>query len=153
MFTLFMILAFEGTTAFSRLKNMQQLRGMSAKGFTLYAYRAGAWTQVTSTALLPRDIISLRRVPGAEPTTVPVDCVLLRGGAVVNESTLTGESVPQLKDPIAVDASTRDEPLDIKSKHRVHTLYSGTSLMQVRARACPSPALLPPLPCPFTAPL
>jgi cation-transporting ATPase 13A1 len=59
--------------------------------------------------------------------------VLLRGGAVVNESTLTGESVPQLKDPIAVDAACSDEPLDIKSKHRVHTLYSGTQLMQSTA--------------------
>ena len=61
---------------------------------------------MSSTSLLPRDIISLVRVPGGEPTAIPADCVLLRGGAVVNESTLTGESVPQLKDPIAVDAST-----------------------------------------------
>ena len=130
MFTLFMILTFEGTTAFSRLQNMQQLRGMSAKAFMLYAYRNGAWVQIESTAILPRDIISLVRTPGGEPTTVPADCVLLRGGAVVNESTLTGESVPQLKDPISVDANSKDEPLDIKSMHRVHTLYSGTSLMQ-----------------------
>jgi cation-transporting ATPase 13A1 len=99
LFTLFMILSFEGTTALSRLKNMQQLRGMSAKGFSLHCYRDGAWVLVPSTSLLPSDIICLRRPAGAEPLTVPADCVVLRGGAVVNESTLTGESIPQVSAP------------------------------------------------------
>ena len=88
LFTLFMILAFEGTTAFSRLKNMQQLRGMSAKAFELYVYRNGEWTKKPSSALLPRDVISLGRAPGSEPTTVPADCVLLRGGAVLGRGLL-----------------------------------------------------------------
>ena len=92
LFTLFMILAFEATTAFQRLKNLQQLRGMSAKATAVYAYRNGSWQSISSTEILPSDLISLNRVPGHEPTTVPADCVLLRGGAVVNESTLTGES-------------------------------------------------------------
>ena len=130
LFTLFMILAFEATTAFQRLKNLQQLRGMSAKATAVYAYRNGSWQSISSTEILPSDLISLNRVPGHEPTTVPADCVLLRGGAVVNESTLTGESVPQLKDPLTVDGGSRETPLDIKSSHRVHTLYSGTLLMQ-----------------------
>ena len=103
---------------------------MSAKAFNVYVYRAGKWTSIPSTNVLPSDLISLKRQPGAEPTTVPADCILLRGGAVVNESTLTGESVPQLKDPIAVESKTAALPLDIKSAHRVHTLYSGTQLMQ-----------------------
>ena len=130
LFTLFMILAFEGTTAFQRLKNLQQLRGMSAKAFDVFAYRKGKWVTIPTTELLPSDLVSLRRVPGGEPTTVPADCVILRGGAVVNESTLTGESIPQLKDPIGVDGSNAESCLDIKSAHRVHTLYSGTLLMQ-----------------------
>jgi hypothetical protein len=43
MFTLFMILAFEATTAFSRQKNMETLRGMSSKAFSLLAFRNGSW--------------------------------------------------------------------------------------------------------------
>ena len=92
LFTLFMILSFEGTTALSRLKNMQQLRGMSAKGFSLHCYRDGAWVLVPSTSLLPSDIICLRRPAGAEPLTVPADCVVLRGGAVDCGGSRTGPS-------------------------------------------------------------
>ena len=110
MFTLFMILAFEGTTAFSRQKNMTMLRGMSNKGFGMKAYRNGAWVNVESSALLPGDVISLRRVPGAEPTIVPADCVLLRGTAVVNESNLTGESVPQVTPTLTLNLTGESVP-------------------------------------------
>lgn len=98
--------------------------------------------QVQSTDLLPGDLISLTRALGNDTTLVPADCLLLRGTAVVNESTLTGESVPQMKDAIASpDAPSHSvekewkvedggERLDIKSLHQVHTLFSGTMLMQ-----------------------
>ena len=130
LFTLFMILAFEATTAFSRQKNMQTLRGMSNKAFPLLAYRNGSWGTVSSVDLLPGDLISLKRTPGAETTLVPADCLLLRGSAVVNESTLTGESVPQMKDGVSCGRDAAELSLDSKSEHRVHTLFSGTMLMQ-----------------------
>ena len=40
-----------------------------------------------------------------------------------------GESVPQMKDGITVGGITQPA-LDTKSEHRVHTLFSGTMLMQ-----------------------
>ena len=52
---------------------------------------------------------------------MPADCLLLRGRAVVNESTLTGESVPQMKDALPHTASAA--ALDMKGEHRVHVLY------------------------------
>ena len=88
-FTLFMILAFEATTAFSRQRNMQTLRGMSNKAFSLEAYRNGSWQQVSSTDLVPGDLISLKRAMGNDTTLVPADCVLLRGTGARCRSTTT----------------------------------------------------------------
>lgn len=67
--------------------------------------------------------------------TVPCDCLLLRGSAVVNEASLTGESVPQMKDALTHEKSSNgaqdDNLLDITGMHRVSVLFSGTSLVTV----------------------
>lgn len=60
---------------------------------------------------------------------VPCDCLLLRGSAVVNEATLTGESVPQMKDRLAVEPATAGRALDIEGGDRVHALFAGTSII------------------------
>ena len=68
---------------------------MSSAPTPLLAHRNGAWAQLTSADLLPGDLISLKRADkGTDSTLVPADCLLLRGRAVVNESTLTGERSP-----------------------------------------------------------
>lgn len=78
--------------------------------------------------------------------TVPCDCLLLRGAAVVNEASLTGESVPQMKEALVRQEKTTSpannngavvedsERLDITGQHRVHTLFSGCSIVTVSAR-------------------
>jgi len=63
---------------------------------------------------------------------VPCDLLLLRGSAVVNEASLTGESVPQMKDALKYEGGDEEEemrPLDLEGRDRVHTLYSGTNLV------------------------
>ena len=142
LFTLFMILTFEATTAFSRQKNMTTLRGMSAAPTQLLVWRGGAWKALPSTELLPSDLVSLKRQPGNESTLVPADCLLLRGRAVVNESTLTGESVPQMKDALPPTHAASKARLDMRGEHRVHVLFSGTQLMQHGGPATVSAAAL-----------
>ena len=58
--------------------------------------------QVNSDELVPGDIIE---VPNRQ--TLPCDLILLQGSAVVNESMLTGESVPILKTSIPKDSHDR----------------------------------------------
>lgn len=62
---------------------------------------------------------------------VSCDCVLLRGSAVVNEASLTGESVPQMKESLSGEVNHDDDTLDMQGDHRVHVLFSGTSLVTV----------------------
>ena len=128
-----MIFMFEGTTAFSRLKSLQTLRGMGHKPRSVFAHRSGAWTAVSTDELLPGDIISLSAAAGDDEPIVPCDCLILAGSAVSNEASLTGESVPQMKESARVDATgAADAPLDMASaEHRVSILFSGTSLMKV----------------------
>lgn len=133
LFTLAMILMFEGVTVLSRLKNLQTLRGMGNQARELYAFRKGAWAKIASDLIVPGDIVSVKReTDGDVDNSVPCDCLLLDGSAVMNEATLTGESVPQMKEAIGSKMSEQDlaEVLDMKSNHKVHVLFGGTTIMQ-----------------------
>ena len=81
-----------------------------------------------------------RRTKGAPPKTelvVPCDCVLLRGSSVVNEASLTGESVPQIKETLrafedqeggVVQLGGEGNSADAVWKR--HLVYGGTALVQ-----------------------
>ena len=94
---------------------------------------------------LPCDLISLTRVKphyakegekkigtvedeGGD--VVPADLLLLRGSTVVNEASLTGESVPQMKEGLV--ELEADEHLSMKNRHKMHILYAGTKMLQCK---------------------
>lgn len=58
---------------------------------------------------------------------MPCDLLLLTGNCVVNESVLTGESVPQIKD--SIENIHPEEILDVKQKHKSSLLYCGTEVI------------------------
>ena len=149
-FSLFMVLLFEGTVVFQRLKSLQALRGMGNAPRPVYVYRNQTWTAIESTQLLPGDIMSLTRhmpkkkkaedgttarlspVDESGGDVVPADLLLLRGSTVVNEASLTGESVPQMKEGLAdLAAADGDEDvLDMKNRHKMNVAYAGTKMLQ-----------------------
>jgi cation-transporting ATPase 13A1 len=113
----------------SRRKNIETLRGMGNEPRALYVYRDKQWSNVSAETLVPGDIISVIRHSNKDEI-VPCDCLLLQGSAIVNEAALTGESVPQLKENIVLDADTRVKPLDMKLTDKAHILYGGTRMLQ-----------------------
>ena len=135
LFSAASLMMFEATTAFSKIKNVRTLRGMGQAAITVAVLRDGRWETRSSEQLVPGDIVSIARAPGGGDPSVPCDCLVLRGSAVVNEASLTGESVPQMKDALSGEAvaSGPTKPLDIAGEHKVNVLYSGTTLMQQSA--------------------
>jgi len=145
-FTLFMILMFEGTVVFQRLKSLQALSGMGNKSKLVWVHRIGKWQQVDSTDLLPGDLFSLvrvkprftkneenkvtRNIQDDGGDVVPADLLLLRGSTVANEASLTGESVPQMKE--GLQDFTSGENLAMKTTHKSHILYAGCQMMQCK---------------------
>ena len=86
LFTLFMILMFEGTVVFQRLKSLGALKGMGNKVRGVYVYRAESWAETTTDKLLPSDIVSLKKVKDEGGDVVPADLLLLNGSGVVSEA-------------------------------------------------------------------
>lgn len=164
LFTLVTVVIYEATTVFQRTRTQKMLGGMAPKPTPVYVFRGGKWVLLTTKSILPGDLVSLsckKRTPsqsnnngtvvekGSNEDTedkravtlgdgiVPCDCLLLYGSAVINEASLTGESVPQMKDALTAastgetDEKGEDPVLDMNGMHRVHTLFSGTSLVAV----------------------
>lgn len=74
-------------------------------------------------SLVPGDIIVIPLDGGI----MACDAILLSGSCIVNESMLTGESVPVTKTP----PTSNDAPFEWMSQKR-HILYAGTTILQTR---------------------
>ena len=142
LFTLFSIMALESTTAFQRLRTLGALNKMSTKPKPVLVYRNGMWKELSAESLQPGDLISIsvrkqqqkdnvksnnKNAGGIK--IVPCDCLILRGSAIANEATLTGESVPQMKDALVASEEDNERRLEIQGRDRMHVLFSGTSIM------------------------
>lgn len=85
---------------------------------------------ISSEMLVPGDVIEIKN-----STIMQCDAILLNGNVIVNESMLTGESIPITKVGIGLGKQqfeeSKDEMFDIKNNKK-SVLYSGTFVIQSR---------------------
>ncbi|KAG7227155.1 hypothetical protein INR49_013953 [Caranx melampygus] len=83
--------------------------------------------EAMSTELVPGDVIIIP----ANGMIMPCDAVLIHGTCIVNESMLTGESVPVTKTSLPSLGEEAASKYDIE-EHKRHTLFCGTHVIQTR---------------------
>ncbi|KAI8924811.1 hypothetical protein BC831DRAFT_463710 [Entophlyctis helioformis] len=115
---------------------LRRLRELSRFTCQIRYWRNGAWSYGRSEELVPGDLFELES--GLVPI-VPCDAILLEGDCIINESMLTGESLPVSKSP-ATDADLasidfEEEEPSSSSRMSRFFLFSGTEIIRVRPGA------------------
>lgn len=102
-------------------KNLQKT--VHSTGNVIICRGEGKYEEISAASLVPGDLI----VIPAHGCVMNCDAVLLEGTCIVNESMLTGESVPVMKTALQNESSMYNERDDSN-----HTLFCGTHILQTR---------------------
>ncbi|KAL4442902.1 hypothetical protein ABPG74_010791 [Tetrahymena malaccensis] len=104
---------YEERTNLNRIKKLSYFRGQTT------VIRNGESKVISSNELSYGDVVILK-----EGETAPCDMVIVEGSVIVNESMLTGESVPIIKSALAdIDCQF--------SENRQNIIYGGSQIMMV----------------------
>lgn len=108
------------------LRNLKSIRKMAHYTCPVNVMRDSNENDLTpmqSENLVPGDVIEI-----PENCSMPCDLILLTGSCIVNESMLTGESIPVIKNSLPFTNDVYDVQTDSK-----YTLYGGTKVIQRRS--------------------
>ena len=130
-----------GITIYEQKKQKEKVNKMATSSMEVLTLRKGIFTAIESTELLPGDVLFIPR----DGLLLCCDAVLVSGSAIVNECSLTGESVPVNKAPIPYvskfifESSGDMERLDVSEdiiydadRDKKYSLFSGTTILQTK---------------------
>ncbi|OAA64618.1 p-type ATPase [Niveomyces insectorum RCEF 264] len=120
------------TTLIETRSTMRRLREISRFECDVRVLRNGFWRSISSSDLVPGDVYEVSD-PGL--TLFPSDSLLLSGDCIVNESMLTGESVPVSKTPATANITLRALNLaapTVAPEVARHFLFCGTKSIRAR---------------------
>jgi cation-transporting ATPase 13A2 len=113
-------------------RNQEQLRDtVVSTSFVKVCRGKENYEEIDSSQLVPGDIV----VVPTFNSVLQFDGILINGNVIVNESMLTGESVPVTKIPLPVQNSSKNNRREIyydEKEHSKHTLFCGTKVLQTR---------------------
>ena len=122
------------STLIETRRTVTRMRDMNRFVCVVRVLRSGKWIEIDSSDLVPGDVYD---AADQSLAVVPADSVLLSGDAIMNESMLTGESVPISKVPL----TPADVPqlqvtrTDMSASLARHFLFAGTKVIRIRAAA------------------
>ncbi|EWC45057.1 hypothetical protein DRE_06196 [Drechslerella stenobrocha 248] len=119
------------STLIETKSTMKRLREISRFICDVRVLRNGYWEYVSSSDLVPGDVYE---VTDPNLTLFPCDSILLSGDCIVNESMLTGESVPVSKVP-CTDEALQELDLgasSVKPALSKYFLFCGTKIIRAR---------------------
>ncbi|KAH9286492.1 Manganese-transporting ATPase 13A1 [Echinococcus granulosus] len=125
--TLVLLVLFESGLVMQQLKNLKEIRSMGAQPYRIHVYRNRKWNTISSEDIVAGDIVSVTQ--SVQEKLIPCDLLLLRGTCIVDESMLTGESIPVTKEP--VESLTNMKPIDFGEDDKMHVLFGGTKIVQM----------------------
>ncbi|KAJ3105762.1 hypothetical protein HDU97_007582 [Phlyctochytrium planicorne] len=112
-----------------------QKRVLSMANFkgTVKILRNGVWMVASTTEVVPGDVMEVE----ASEHVLPVDAILVDGGAVCDESSLTGEALPVVKTPVPNEEGVRFR----KEEGRHHCLFAGCHVLETQPARRGDPVL------------
>ncbi|CEF71586.1 Cation-transporting P-type ATPase family and Cation-transporting P-type ATPase, N-terminal domain and Neurotransmitter-gated ion-channel transmembrane domain and Cation-transporting P-type ATPase, C-terminal domain and Neurotransmitter-gated ion-channel ligand-binding domain and Cation-transporting P-type ATPase, subfamily V and P-type ATPase, A domain and HAD-like domain and P-type ATPase, cytoplasmic domain N-containing protein [Strongyloides ratti] len=120
------------TESWSIQKEQKKLADMVHNETTVEVIRNnGKIITLNSSDLVPGDLFVVPKYD----YTLQCDAILISGSCIINESMLTGESVPETKVPLPED-DDENNPIKYNGDiHGKHSLYCGTTIIQTRYNA------------------
>lgn len=117
-------------TVFETRQSSLKLQSLAYSESTVRVFRNEFWVSIHNTDIIPGDIIDI-----SDPNLkhIPCDCLLLSGQVLVNESMLSGESIPVNKSACNSSSLLKsffDKQLNKESKYK---LYNGTEIIKTKA--------------------